>query len=242
MGTLGTSFGTAAADYESGRPTYPPDAVAWLLGTAPLRVADVGAGTGKLTRELVRQGHDVTAVDPDPGMLEALSLAVPGTPVSVGAAERLPLADASVDALTFGQSWHWVDVAQASAEAARVVRPGGVLGLIWNLRDESVPWVAELGEAMGSSKAESMMSGNEIEVAAPWGPLDHHSIAWSKPVTLAVVAAMVRSRSYYIVGEAALRATIDANVADVLHSVTDGGAAATISLPYVTHAFRSTRP
>jgi len=242
MSTLGTSFGTAAADYESGRPTYPPDAVAWLLGPSPLRVADVGAGTGKLTRELARQGHDVVAVDPDAGMLAALSLAVPGVPTLVGAAEHLPLADASVDAVTFGQAWHWVEVAAASAEVARVVRPGGTLGLIWNLRDESVAWVAELGEAMGASKAESMISADEVEVDAPWGPLAHGSFAWSNQVTVAELTSMVRSRSYYIVGNATVRADIDANVAEVLASVAGTAPGATVPLPYVTHAFRSIRP
>ena len=242
MSTLGTSFGTAAADYESGRPTYPPDAVAWLLGTSPLRVADVGAGTGKLTREVVRQGHDVVAVDPDPGMLAALSLALPGIPTTVGSAEDLPLPDASVDAVTFGQAWHWVDVPTASAEVARVVRPGGTMGLIWNLRDESVPWVAALGEAMGASKAESMLSSDEVEVSLPWGPLAHFSIAWSNPVTIAELTAMVRSRSYYIVGDPSTRADIDDNVAHVLADVADVAPGATVPLPYVTHAFRTTRP
>ena len=78
VGTLGTSFGSAAGDYVAGRPGYLPDAVAWLLADVTGPVADVGAGTGKLTAEIASQGHDVTAVDPDPAMLEALRAAVPG--------------------------------------------------------------------------------------------------------------------------------------------------------------------
>ena len=91
MGSLGTSFGTAAGDYERGRPSYPPDAVAWLLEGVTGPVVDVGAGTGKLTAQIVLHGHAVTAVDPDAAMLSALSVSVPGVPTLVGAAEALPL-------------------------------------------------------------------------------------------------------------------------------------------------------
>ena len=230
MSTLGTSFGTAAADYESGRPTYPPDAVAWLLGTAPLRVADVGAGTGKLTRELVRQGHDVTAVDPDPGMLEALSLAVPGTPVSVGAAERLPLADASVDALTFGQSWHWVDVAQASAEAARVVRPGGVLGLIWNLRDDRKDWVRQLGEIINSPE---MIREDHFGV-----PAEKRDFTWTHEIGLDRLLDLVASRSYVILLGEQERAELLTRVRRLTETHPALTGRTTFALPYVTHCVR----
>src|SRR5688572_1750122 len=111
---MSLSFGSAAGAYESGRPDYPREAVEWLLepvhiaGRA-LLVADVGAGTGKLTRTIVEIGADVVAVDPDTAMLAALRESVHGVPTFVGTAERMPLPDASVDALLLGQAWHWVD-------------------------------------------------------------------------------------------------------------------------------------
>lgn len=238
MSSLGTRFGTAAGDYSKGRPSYPPDAVAWLLGGVTGAVADVGAGTGKLTAEIARQGFAVTAIDPDAAMLASLAADLPQVPHAVGTAESLPLEDASVGAVTFGQAWHWVDVPAASAEVARVLTPGGVLGLIWNVRDEAVDWVAALGEAMGSSKAESMISAYEVEVGAPFGPLEERVFRWENPMTHEQVRAMVRSRSYYIAGDADFRARIDAGVDEVLAALgTDA-----VAMPYVTHAFRTTRP
>src|SRR3954447_20657102 len=121
---MSTSFGAASAAYELGRPDYPADAVEWMLrpvrheGRA-LRVADVGAGTGKLTRVAVELGAEVVAIDPDPAMLAELRTQVHGVPTFVGSAERMPLPDASLDALLFGQAWHWVDPVAGSAEAGR---------------------------------------------------------------------------------------------------------------------------
>ena len=238
MGDLGTSFGTAARDYARGRPGYLPDAVAWLLAGVTGAVVDVGAGTGKLTEQIQLQGFDVTAVDPDAGMLAALRAALPTVPTAVGTAESLPLPAASVGALTFGQAWHWVDVPAASAEAARVLTPGGVLGLVWNLRDESVDWVAALGEAMGASKAESMISADEVEVAAPFGPVVERVWSWEARMSPDQIRAMVRSRSYYIAGEPGVRAGVDEAVDGVLAGLDQDA----ILMPYVTHAYRTTRP
>jgi SAM-dependent methyltransferase len=149
----GTSFGTAAEAYERARPTYPAVAVRDLLGTLPLDVLDLGAGTGKLTRTLVAEGHRVRAVDPDADMLAQLARAVPGIPHDVGSAESLPLEDASLDAVVAAQAYHWFDPATALPEIARVLRPGGLLGLLWNVRDERSPWVARFGELVGREDA-----------------------------------------------------------------------------------------
>ncbi len=239
MGNLGTSFGTAAGDYVKGRPGYLPDAVDWLLAGVTGAVADVGAGTGKLTAVIASRGHAVTAVDPDAAMLEALRAQVPGVATIRGRAEALPFADASLGAVTFGQAWHWVDVPVASAEAARVLQPGGVLGLVWNVRDESVAWVAALGAAMGASAAESLISADEVRVAPPFGELAERTWRWEHTMTGEEIHAMVRSRSYFIAGDAQHRARVDAAVRDVLER-RDG--ADTFPMPYVTHAFRATRP
>ncbi|GAB2581560.1 hypothetical protein GCM10027168_12860 [Streptomyces capparidis] len=142
------SFGAAAAAYERGRPPYPPEAVAWLVPEDARRVVDLGAGTGKLTRALRAPGREVVAVEPSPGMREQFSRVLPDVPVLAGAGESVPLPDSSVDALVCAQAWHWVDPERAIPEAARVLRPGGRLGLVWNTRDVSVPWVAELDRVL----------------------------------------------------------------------------------------------
>ena len=239
MGNLGTSFGTAAGDYVKGRPGYLPDAVDWLLAGVTGPVADVGAGTGKLTSVVAAQGHDVTAVDPDAAMLEALREQVPSVATIRGSAESLPFADASLGAVTFGQAWHWVDVPAASAEAARVLRPGGVLGLIWNMRDESVDWVAALGAAMGASVAESLIRADDVRVDPPFGELAERTWRWELTMTGAEIHAMVRSRSYFIAGDSRHRASVNAAVREVIAAL-DGTDA--FPMPYVTHAFRVSLP
>ena len=141
-------FGRAAADYERGRPGYPPAAIDVLteqLGLWPRsRIVDVGAGTGKLTRALTGRGWRVVAVEPVPGMRDQLRTAVPGVKVLDGTAEQLPFRDGSVDAVLVGQAFHWFDVEAAAAEIARVLVPRGGLGVIRNAWDRSVAWVGEM--------------------------------------------------------------------------------------------------
>ena len=148
-------------DYEAARPSYPPDAVAWFvehLRLAPgRRVADVAAGTGKLTRLLLPTGAELLAVEPVPGMRATFHRLLPDVAVVAGTAEALPFAAASFDAITVAQAWHWFDHERASAEAARVLRSGGRLGLVWNARDRTEPWVDEVWSIM-----------DRVEKRAPW--------------------------------------------------------------------------
>jgi SAM-dependent methyltransferase len=150
-----TSFGTVAGEYERARPDYPEEAVSWLadrLGIGPGRdVLDLGAGTGKLTRQIAALGARVVAVEPLDAMRVELERAVPGVETLAGTAEVVPLADASVDAVTCAQAFHWFDADHALPEIWRVLRPGGGVGLIWNLRDESDPFQAELSAIVGEN-------------------------------------------------------------------------------------------
>lgn len=243
---MSTSFGAAADTYEAGRPSYPAEAVAWMLepvrepGRA-LRVADVGAGTGKLTRVIVESGAEVIAIDPDLGMLERLRANVVGVPTFVGRAEALPLPDAALDAVLLGQAWHWVDVQAASAEVARVLRVGGVLGMVWNLRDERTPWVRRLTAAMHGSHAEEMMADGGPTVGAPFGEVEERSWRWTRPMTRDDLFAMARSRSYVLTAEPAERARIEQALADLCDDIGAVGDAV-VDLPYVTRGFRSIRP
>ena len=146
----GSSFGAAAAAYAEHRPGYAEAAVRWALepvrSRQPLRVLDLGAGTGKLTETLVRLGAEVTAVEPDPGMLAELRRELPSVRSLAGSAEDIPLPDSSADAVLAGQAMHWFDLGRALPEIARVLSPGGVLAALWNVDDDRVPWVAKLAE------------------------------------------------------------------------------------------------
>lgn len=237
----GRRFGAAADEYVAGRPDYPAEVVEWLIGDAR-EVADVGAGTGKLTAALVRAGRSVVAVEPDGGMLDALRREVPEARPEQGTAEALPLPDASVDAVVFGQAWHWVDVPEASAEAARVLRPGGALGLVWNVRDTSVDWVDRLGAVIRGSAAERMIETDSVRVAPPFGPLERRDVRWSRPMTVDDVVAMAASRSYVIALTPEERADVFDGVRQLLATHPETAGRDRFDLPYVTSAFRTVRP
>lgn len=145
-------FGSAADVYERARPSYPEEAVRWIAERLGLGydsvVADVGAGTGKLTRLLLSTHATVIAIEPIEAMRGVLLEQVPGCVVLDGVAEDLPLEDASIDAITVAQAFHWFDHAKAIPELHRVLRPGGHLVLIWNSRDMSDPLQRGLEELL----------------------------------------------------------------------------------------------
>jgi SAM-dependent methyltransferase len=150
-----SSFGAEAAAYAEHRPDYPAAALRWALeasAIAPEKVLDLAAGTGKLTAGLLELGLEVIAVEPDAEMLAELSRTLPSVTALEGHAERIPLPDASVDAVFVGQAFHWFDPQPALTEIGRVLKPGGVLTALWNRDDDSVPWVAELA-ALGRTVA-----------------------------------------------------------------------------------------
>jgi SAM-dependent methyltransferase len=150
-----------AADYEAARPSYPADAVAWLVDELRIgpgaRVCDLAAGTGKLTRILVRFGADLVAVEPVAGMRAQFRAVLPDVPLLAGAAEAMPCRTAALDAVVVAQAWHWFEHAHAEAEMRRVLQPRGGFALVWNARDRGVPWVDELWSIM-----------DRVEKRAPW--------------------------------------------------------------------------
>jgi len=171
------SFGDVAEAYQQARPTYPRHAVEWVLDAAPGNdVLDLAAGTGKLTRTIIAAGGNVTAVEPLDGMRAQLQAAYPDVPVHAGTAEQIPLDDESVDAVLVGQAFHWFDAGAALDEIARVLRPGGVLGLLWNIRDDSIGWVAELtGTLVMGADVLSQVDGSDWESVGEherFGPID----------------------------------------------------------------------
>lgn len=156
--TDGSVFGAVADSYERVRPGYPPEAVRWLLAEStdldepvtPRTVVDLAAGTGLLTRPLLSDRHWVVSIDPSRQMISRLTRRIRTAHAVRGVAESIPLADQCADAIVVGQAFHWFDTSRALAEAARVLRPGGTLGLVWNRRDESVPWVRHLSRLLDS--------------------------------------------------------------------------------------------
>jgi SAM-dependent methyltransferase len=134
-------FEKAAEVYERARPDYPVEALDWIVDVLALapgaRVVDLGAGTGKFARQLVARGLRVTGVEPIDEMRAVLERAAPEVETVAGMAEAIPLEDAFADAVTAAQAFHWFDPGRALPEMHRVLREGGGVAFVWNVRDES---------------------------------------------------------------------------------------------------------
>jgi SAM-dependent methyltransferase len=231
------SFGQEAAAYERGRPSYPPDAIDWLLQKDARNVLDLGAGTGKLTVRLVERGLDVIAVDPIPEMLEVLSRSLPDTPALLGSAEDIPLPDDSVDSVLVAQAWHWFDPARAIKEVARVLRPGGRLGLVWNTRDERLGWVKDLGRIVGHQ--EDPFS-RQVTLPPPFTDVERHQVEWTSYLTPQALIDLVASRSYCITSPAAVRSKTLDQVRELLATHPALVNTTGLALPYITVGVRAT--
>ena len=157
-----TAFGAQAAAYATGRPGYPNEALRWIVPAEASRVLDLAAGPGRLTEQLLTMGNDVVAVEPDAAMRSHVPASAQ---VLDGKAEAIPLDDQSVDCVGVGTAFHWFDGPVAMAEIHRVLRPGGTVGLLWNMLDDSVPWVWQFCEIM---QAEARASVLDPELPPPY--------------------------------------------------------------------------
>lgn len=231
------SFGEEAAAYERGRPSYPPEAIDWLLQEGARNVLDLGAGTGKLTVRLVERGLDVIAVDPIPEMLEVLSRSLPDTPALLGSAEDIPLPDDSVDSVLVAQAWHWFDPERAVKEVARVLRPGGRLGLVWNTRDERLGWVKDLGSIVGH---EEDPFSRRVTLPHPFAGVERQQFEWTSYLTPRALIDLVASRSYCITSPAAVRSKTLDQVRELLATHPALANTTGLALPYITVGARAT--
>jgi len=259
----GSSFGAAATAYAEHRPDYAEEAVRWALepvsARGPLRVVDLGAGTGKLTAALVGLGAEVTAVEPDPAMLAELRrnpiFSPEPTLSSVralpGSAEEIPLPDASVDAVLAGQSMHWFDLSRAVPEIARVLVPGGVLAGLWNVDDDWVDWVASLAQ-ISKGKAnvtlrrwqDRVARARQERLAAVGSGLfkapETGEFAHGQRRTAGSLVETIATHSNFLVLEQPDRDRLLAEVRDFLQARPET-AAGEFVLPMVTAVLRATR-
>ena len=218
-------FAAASPTYARIRPAYARRAVGLVKESCPRggHVLDVAAGTGILTGQLSRAGLSVTAVEPLDQMIRHLRRALPAVPAVRATAEALPLVRSSVDALTVGQAFHWFSSDVALGEASRVLRPDGLLALLWNVRDQSVPWVGELTELVEARSGGRPYSDHRefdwADVIAATGRFGEvHVDRFANPVatTVAGVVDRVRSTSFVAVMAEADRAALLAEVAELL--------------------------
>lgn len=234
-----TIFGTVAEEYERARPDYPTEAVAWLA--AELRIGpesdvlDLAAGTGKLTRQIGRLGAHVVAVEPDGPMRAELQRILPGSEAIAGKAEAIPLPDASVDAVTCAQAFHWFAADEALREMWRVLRPAGGVGLIWNLRDESDPFQAELTAVVGESDRGWNVESSFLEAVArsdQFGAVARHACIHEQLLPRSQLVERVASMSAVATLDEDARATVYSRVEALAKTAADP-----VPFAYVTEAY-----
>lgn len=233
------SFGSAAKLYDDARPSYPAEFVRWVLTDLPdgPKVLDLAAGTGKLTRVLHEYVADVVAVEPDPGMRKQFSASSPNIPILEGKDTSIPLPDSSVDAVFVAQAWHWFDAAAASAEILRVLRPGGVLVIAWNVKDDSIGWVRDYCDLFEIG-ARASLPRRTPEVA--WGVAQQRDFPWSQQRTVEQLVDLALSTSWSLSLPQSARRVVAEKIREQLRALP--GAESELELPYITQASRFVAP
>ncbi len=239
-------FDRAAAAYERGRPEYPPEAIGLLtrvLELGPGRtVLDLGAGTGKLTRALLPTGARLLALEPTAGMRAELTRRLPEVPLVEGTAEAIDRPAESLDAVVCAQAFHWFDVPRATAEVARVLRPGGGLALLWNLRDDSVPWVRELTRLIdardpGVPRGRSHAWREPFEATGRFTPLEYAELRFVQPMDGPTLADRVLSISFIALLSTTEQEVVAREVEALLHRHPEAVAGDRVDLPYRTEVY-----
>ncbi|NUT70067.1 class I SAM-dependent methyltransferase [Pseudarthrobacter sp. C4D7] len=236
---LGQSFQDGGRHYQRVRPGYPVESARWLIPAGAQDALDVGAGTGKFTALLLAMGLEVTAVDPSADMLAQLHAHCPAATAVPGTAEATGLPDATFDVVTVAQAWHWCDPLTASTELARVLRPQGTLGLVWNQLDTSVPWVHRLSRIMHAGDV--YRPGHKPVVGPEFQGLEGHVTHWQDSVTTEDLMDLTKSRSYYLRAGESTRAKVLANLDWYLHEHLGHAPGQELGLPYLTLAWRATK-
>jgi len=197
-----TSFGEAADQYDRYRPSPPLAAAEWLVPAGARRVVDLAAGTGGFSRVLAQRVDHVVGVELDLRMATVLASRSPGVEVVNGRGEALPVRTASLDAVLVSSAWHWLDPDVAVPEIARVLRPGGVLGVLWNGPSRE-PWVNDL---LGRDQPSQDRAGGDgrrhralvIPEGQPFSEPEQHLIDWVLPRTPAELVGLAGTYSRVI--------------------------------------------
>jgi SAM-dependent methyltransferase len=257
------SFGSVASDYDRYRPAPPSQALDWLIPPNATAVLDLAAGTGAVTRLLIGRAARVVAVEPDERMRSVLAARCPDAEVLEGRGEDIPLPDASVDAVLIASAWHWLDPERAGPEIARVLRPGGALGVIWMSRDSRVDWVAEFNgltrEAREADRAPDEPAADKpatdgpaadgsrghrrrrreltFPAGSPMSPVEEYSVEYSLPMTKDDLFGLLGTYSGVITLDPAKRADFSQRARDFL----DRQPWEQTDLPMICRCLRSTR-
>lgn len=250
-------FGAAASHYERYRPGPPLSAVDWILPSRVSRVVDLGAGTGALTRLLVDRADEVVGVEPDDRMRGILTEEVSGCRAVAGRGESIPVPDGWADAVLASSSWHWMDLLPTLGEVARVLVPGGVLGVVWSGPDPEGPFlmqaralIAEGGarRTSGDGFAQLIMtdadrpeSTLEIPDGVPFDQPEHEVLRWDVALNADELIGLLNTFSWIITMDEATRRGVLAEARRLLSQLLGVEGDVTVDIAFRAEAWRSLR-
>ncbi|MDR3673597.1 MAG: methyltransferase domain-containing protein [Holophaga sp.] len=243
-------FAAAADAYVRGRPSYPAALLQWLTGAMALgpgrTCVDLGAGTGKFTRLLAETGAEVIAVEPVAEMRARLTAGLPGVRALPGTAQAMPLEAGAADAVLCAQAFHWFATGEALAEIHRVLAPNGRLGLVWNVRDESVDWVAAMTAIIspfeGGTPRYHLGQWRLPFTGQLFTPLEETCLPHQHVGTpQEVIVDRTLSVSFIASLPDPARARVGAQLLELVATHPQLRGRETVAFPYTTHALRCTR-
>jgi SAM-dependent methyltransferase len=243
-------FQRAADAYERGRPEYPAAAVEHLIKSLDIvrgtKVVELGAGTGKFTRTLVPTGAEILAVEPVEAMRRKLSGLLPSIKVIDGTAEAIPLADATTDAVVVAQAFHWFDGEKSLAEIHRVLKPGRGLGLLWNVRDDSLAWIHKLTRIIEPYEGDvprykSLAWVSAFRSTRLFSPLAEAEFSHIQELSPEAIEDRVLSISFIAALPDLERESVREQVRELVREESDVRNRAVIEFPYRTHVYTCRR-
>ena len=190
---------------------------------------------------LVAAGHEVTAIEPDALMRAALAETVPAVDAREGSAEALPVPDASFDAVVAGQAFHWFDRERALPEVARALRPEGVLGVVWNVRDETVDWMAEFGRTVHGGDGTTDLPDEEEDFGAHFAPVERHDFRHTHSLDRAGLVELALSRSHTLTLPESERRHLLEQVDALARREAARSPGGIVPIPYLTVCLRAVR-
>lgn len=239
-------FNRAGDAYDRGRPEYPKDAIEFLINTLQITssssILDLGAGTGKFTKLILPTRAKIVAVEPVEGMRKKFHSLLPDIQILAGSAESIPLEKESVDSIVVAQAFHWFNGDLALKEIHRVLKSNGRLGLIWNARDESKSWVAELTKIIdpyesGAPRYKSMNWKHSFEQSKIFKPLQLKQFSYIQSGTIETIVDRVASISFIASLDEKVQSTVLNQVRHLLLSHPDTKGSKEIHLPYQTDVY-----